>query len=347
MLHVRRVAIFGLTLLHTAVAIVLTASAELSAVLAQQTQQTQLTSWVEDLVSAVVHIKCHINPEGYTIQALGREREGSGIVIDNDGLILTIGYLMVEAYAAEIIDNKGNAFPATVVGYDHETGFGLLRAMEPLKLKPMPLGKSAGVKEGDPVLVASYGGTGMVSPAYVVAKREFAGSWEYLLDEALFTAPPHPAWSGAALISSERKLVGVGSLIVGEARSAGEKTPGNMFVPIDRLPPILGDLIADGRVSGPGRPWLGVNADDTGGRLLVARVTPGGPAEKAGLKRGDVIIGVNGAQPRSLVDFYRRIWGLGPAGVAVPLDVLQGDTVRHMDVKSINRLDRLKLKSTF
>ena len=302
---------------------------------------------VEDLVSAVVQIKTHINPEGRTVEGLGREREGSGIVIDSDGLVLTIGYLMVEAYAAEIVDNNGRTVPANVVGYDHESGFGLLRSIEPLKLQPMLLGRSADIKEHDPVLVASFGGTGMVAAAYVVAKREFAGSWEYLLDEALFTAPPHPAWSGAALISREGKLVGVGSLIVGDATGTGDKAPGNMFVPIDRLSPILGDLISAGRTAGPGRPWLGLNTDELRGRLFVSRVTPGGPAEKAGLRRGDVIVGVNGEPPKSLADFYRKVWAQGAAGINIPLDVLQDSQVRRVNVTSANRLDHLKLKSTF
>jgi S1-C subfamily serine protease len=302
---------------------------------------------VEELVSAVVRINTHINPEGRTVQALGHEREGSGILIDSDGLVLTIGYLMVEAYAAEVVANNGRTVPANVVGYDHESGFGLLRAIAPLNLKPMSLGKSAGIKEGDPVLVASFGGRGMVAGAYVVAKREFAGSWEYLLDEALFTAPPHPAWSGAALISREGKLVGVGSLIVGDAGGGSDKAPGNMFVPIDRLSPILGDLIATGRTIGPARPWLGINTDEMRGRLFVSRVTPESPAERAGIKRGDVILGVKGEQPKNLADFYRKVWAQGSAGDTVALDVLQDSEVRRIEVKSMNRLDHLKLKSTF
>jgi len=301
---------------------------------------------LEDIVSAVVRIKTFINPDGQTVQSLGREREGSGIVIDEDGLILTIGYLMVEAHAAEVITNAGRTVPATIVGYDHETGFGILKTIEPLKLKPLAFGRSGDVKPSDPVLIASFGGPGSVTAAHVIAKREFAGSWEYMLDEAIFTAPPHPAWSGAALISREGRLIGIGSLIVGDTAGTGEATPGNMFVPIERLPPVLGDLIADGRVSGPGRPWLGVAADDVRGHLIVARVTPGGPAEKAGVRKGDEIVGVAGEPPRSLADFYRKVWATGAAGASVPLDVEQGGEKRRLDVKSINRLDNLKLKST-
>jgi S1-C subfamily serine protease len=301
---------------------------------------------LEDLVSAVVRIKTYINPDGQTVQSLGKEREGSGIVIDEDGLVLTIGYLMVEAHAAEIRTNAGRTVAATIVGYDHETGFGILRAIQPLKIKPLALGRSTDVQVNDPVLVVSGGGPDMVGPARVAAKREFAGNWEYLLDQAIFTTPPHPAWSGAALITREGKLIGVGSLIVGDTGGDGGGVPGNMFVPIERLPPILGDLIADGRVAGRGRPWLGVAADDMRGRLVVSRVTPGSPGEQAGIRRGDEIVGVAGEAPRDLPDFYRKIWAMGPAGATVPLDLLRGDVKRRVDVKSINRLDNLKLKST-
>jgi serine protease Do len=302
---------------------------------------------LDDLVSAIVHVKTYINPEGRTADDLGREREGSGVLIDENGLILTIGYLMVEAYASEIRTNAGRTVPASVVGYDFETGFGLLRANEPLKLPPIAFGKSAAVAVGDPLLISSFGGARMVAPARVVAKREFAGSWEYLLDEAIFTAPPHAAWSGAALINREGRLVGVGSLIVANAGGSDEPTPGNMFVPIDRLPPILAALVADGRTTGPGHPWLGVTTSETHGVLKVARVAQGGPAQKAGLQRGDVIVGVNGQPPKNLADFYRKVWSQGDAGAVVPLDVLHNDEVRRLDVRSGNRLDHLKLKSSF
>ncbi len=305
------------------------------------------TASLEDLISAVVKIKTHINPDGRTVQGLGRDREGTGILIDSDGLILTIGYLMVEAYAAEITTNDGRTIPASIVGYDHESGFGLLRTIEPLKIKPFTFGKAADVKEKDVVVVASGGGASMVVPALVVSKREFVGNWEYLLDEAIYTSPPHPSWSGAALINREGKLIGVGSLIVGDAAGTHEHNPGNVFVPIDRLAPILGDLLTEGRPAGPGRPWLGMNADDTHGRVMVGRVTPGGPADKAGIQRGDVILGVNGDSTKALTDFYRKVWAQGSAGAVIGLDVRHDNAVQHVDIKSINRLDYLKLKSTF
>jgi len=301
----------------------------------------------EELVSAVVRVKTFINPDARTIRNLGREREGSGVVIDDNGLVLTIGYLMVEAYAAELVTNDGRTLPANIVGYDHESGFGLLQAIAPLKVKPMALGRSADVKSGDPALIAGFGGLDKAAAVRVMARREFAGSWEYLLDSAIFTAPPYRNWSGAALIGREGKLVGIGSLIVGDAGGDGSGVAGNMFVPVDLLPPILGDLIADGRASAPARPWLGVNAEDVGGRLVVGRVTPQSPAEKAGLERGDVIFRIAGATPKNLADFYRKLWALGQAGAMVPLEVERGSDVRKFEVPSMNRLDHLRLKSTF
>ena len=301
---------------------------------------------LEQLLSSVVRVKAEIDPDGRTVRTLGREREGSGIVIDDNGLVLTIGYLMVEAWSVEISTNAGRTVPANVVGYDPETGFGLLRAIVPLDLRPMTFGRSADLKESDPVLVASFGGTRMVAPARVVSKREFAGNWEYLLDEAIFTSPPHPEWSGAALINREGKLVGVGSLIVADATGTGEKVPGNMFVPIDRLPPILADLIDKGRVSGSGRPWLGVTTTEAHGKLIVGRVTPGSPAEGAKLQPGDIIVGVDGEKAKNLADFYRKVRARGDAGAVIPLDVQRDDEVRRVEVKSMNRLDHLKLNSS-
>jgi S1-C subfamily serine protease len=314
---------------------------------APQAPETATPPPLEQLLAAVVQIKTFINPDARTRENLGGERQGSGIVIDNDGLVLTIGYLMLEAHAVEIVTSAGRTVPANVVGYDHETGFGLLKAAQPLKLTPLALGKSAEVKEREPVLIASAGGPQMVAPAYVIAKREFAGYWEYLLDEAIFTTPPHPAWSGAALINREGKLVGVGSLIVPDATGNGDNVPGNMFVPIDLLPPILADLIADGRSSSPPHPWIGITSGESGGRVIVVRVTPGGPAEKAGLQKGDVIVGVGGAPVSGLADLYRKVWATGQAGVRVPLDVISEDVKRRIEVPSVNRMDYLKLKSTF
>jgi S1-C subfamily serine protease len=301
---------------------------------------------LEQLLSGVVHIKTHITPDGRTAENLGREREGTGIVIDDNGLVLTIGYLMVEAISAEIVTNDGHTVGAQIVGYDNETGFGLLQTLTPLKVRALKMGTAADVKEGDPVVVASHGGAAGLLPVHVVAKREFAGSWEYLLDEAIFTAPAHPAWSGAALIGHDGRLLGVGSLEVSDVSAKGEGQSGNMFVPIDRLAPILADLISDGRPAVT-HPWLGLSTSSVGGRLLVTKVAPGAPAEKAGVKKGDVIVGVNGEAPKDLPDFYRKVWSLGHAGVDVPLDLLRDQQRRSLKVRSISRLDHLKLNSSF
>ncbi len=302
---------------------------------------------VQELLSAVVRIKAFVPPDSRTAETLGSEREGSGIVIDQAGLVLTIGYLMVEAQGAEITTGDGRTIPAQVVGYDHESGFGLLRADPPPRVKPMPMGSSADVKDRDPVLIASHGGPDMAGPAFVVSKRVFAGSWEYLLDEAIFTAPPHPAWSGAALIDRDGRLIGVGSLIVGDTTGTGTHLPGNMFVPIDRLKPILADLIGEGRVSGPAKPWMGLNTEELRGRLFVTRVSPESPAARVGIEPGDVVVEVRGETPRDLPDFYRKVWALGAAGVEVPLRILHGSTMRDVTIKSIDRRDHLRIGRTY
>jgi serine protease Do len=301
---------------------------------------------IDQMIEPVVRIKVYVNPDARTSQSLGFERDGSGIVIDSSGLVLTIGYLMVEAHTAEIITNDGRKVAANIVGYDHDTGFGLLRATAPLNLRPIQFGKAADLKIGEPVIASSFGGRDGTVPAFIAERREFAGSWEYLIDGALFTAPAHSHWSGAALINREGKLVGVGSLIVGDIGGKHSGVPGNMYVPIDLLPPILADLINDGRASNAPKPWLGVNTEEVNGRLVVSRVTPDSPAEKSGLKRGDIILGIGGETPTSLADMYRKIWARGQAGTIVPIDFERDGVKRHLDIKSMNRLDHLRLKST-
>jgi len=221
-------------------------------------------------LEAVVRVQAEIPAGARTASLLGTKRDGSGVVIDDAGLIVTIGYLITEAMAAEVTTAAGRASRAEIIGFDTESGLGLLRAAEPLEVKPMPIGTAKGLAERTPLIVAGHGGAEAAQAAVVVSRRTFAGYWEYLLEDAIFTAPPCPAWSGAALIAPDGKLAGIGSLMVGDADSG---FPGNMFVPIDRLKPVMGDLIALGRPSST-RPWLGANLQEIGGELVVRRVAP-------------------------------------------------------------------------
>src|SRR5690606_34999156 len=247
--------------------------------------------------------------------------------------ILNIGYLIVEAENIEVIPADGKAIPATMVGYDYATGFGLVRASLPLAVKPIELGDSSTLPEREPVLIAGFDG---IAPAYVVSKRQFAGYWEYLLESAIFTAPATVNWSGAALIGRDGKLYGVGSLVVTDAVKPQTYSPGNMFVPIDLLKPILGDLIDSGRVSGPARPWIGVNTQEIQGHLVVTRVTREGPAEKTGLRPGDIILRIGQDDIAGQVDFYRKLWARGPAGTEIKLSVLQGSQLKDLSIQSID-----------
>jgi len=301
----------------------------------------------EAFFAAIVKVETRAVPDARSAAALGNEREGTGIVIGKDGLILTIGYLLVEADEVRIIESRGRTLPARVVAYDHVSGFGLVRPMAPFDVVPLKLGESSKLAESEPVLVVNYGGRADASRAYVVSLRPFTGNWEYMLETAIFTAPPTLNWSGAALIDSNGSLVGVGSLILRDATDAEPHLPGNMFVPVDVLKPILTDLVKTGRRAGPARPWLGVAADELQGRLIVVRVSPEGPADRAGMQKGDIILAVSGEGVRSQADFYRKVWGRGPAGTDISLRVLQGLDVREIKIHSIDRLEYFKQKPTY
>ena len=293
---------------------------------------------------SVVRIHTKVVPQARSRSTLGTEREGTGIVIDSSGLILTIGYLIQEADTVEIATTDGRSLPASVIAYDFATGFGLLRALKAPPIKPIEFGDSSKLGEREPVLIVGFDG---VAPAFVVSRRSFAGYWEYLLDEAIFTAPATVNWQGAALINKEGKLLGVGSLAVGDAMGARAQLPGNMFVPIDLLKPILGDLIAQGKSAAKPRPWLGINTQDLQGKMMVTRVSPDSPAEEAGLVNGDIIVGVRGEQVQGHADFYRKLWASGDAGTEVMLDVLKGTEIKKLGVKSIDRNQYLRPRPTY
>ena len=298
----------------------------------------------EEVLSAIVGVQAKIQADARSAATLGQHRQGSGTLI-REGLVLTIGYLVIEAESIQVTNAEGRTVPATLAGYDHASGFGLLKLAAPLAGKPMALGDAAALEERDQAIVANA----MANPTLVqvVSRRLFTGNWEYLLDSAIFTSPPVMDWSGAALIGPKGELLGIGSLIVPDAGSPGTQSPGNMFVPVDLLKPILEDLVAKGRRGGPARPWLGVNAEHFMGRLFVARVSPGGPAEHAGLKTGDLVLGVGGEPVTTLADFYRKLWARGAAGAQVPLKVLQGMEIRDVTVRSIDRVEYFRPAKTY
>lgn len=300
---------------------------------------------LQEAAGAVVSIRARALENARSNESLGSERSGSGVLIAPSGLVLTIGYLVLEADQVEVTDSRGRTVPASVVAYDHATGFGLLRPVVALSPKPVALGASKSVEQLDRLMVVS-GGEGGVSVATVVSKRTFAGYWEYLIDGAIFTAPPRLDHSGAALINKEGELVGIGSLFVMDAMTPGERLPGNMFVPTDLLRPILDEMIETGRQKAGRRPWIGVNTVEDEGRLRVLRVSTGGPADKAGVRAGDIILAVGGEKFRDLPDFYRKLWAAGEPGVEVGLTVLQGADLRTIRVRSIDRQDFIRRKPT-
>jgi len=283
---------------------------------------------------SVVALRATIPDDAFTAEGLGTRREGSGVVIGESGLVLTIGYLITEAEEVWLTTHDGRIVPAHALAYDQETGFGLVQALGRLDLPALEFGKSAEAKIGDPVVFAD--GAGRSVTAAIVAKQEFAGYWEYLLEEAIFIAPAHPSWGGAALIGADGKLLGIGSLRL-QMVSNGTIADINMAVPIDLLPPILDDLVKRGRAQRPPRPWLGIFPAENDGDVVVMNVSSTGPAAEAGLQRGDIISDIRDEEVSGLADFYRKLWSSGPAGAEVPLRIVRDGRETWVRIKSADR----------
>jgi S1-C subfamily serine protease len=295
---------------------------------------------LDHALASVVGLHSIIPSDAFTAETLGTERAGNGVVID-DGLVLTIGYLITEAEAVWLHLGDGRVMEGHALGFDAVTGFGLVQALGHLEIDPLPIGSSAATKLGDRVVVGGAGGRTRSVASQIAAKQEFAGYWEYLLDEAIFTHPAHPNWGGTGLISDKGELIGIGSLQLERERS-GKAEHVNMIVPIDLLTPVLDDLRRFGKVNRPARPWLGMYSTEIDNRVVVIGISGNGPAARAELKAGDVILAVKGEKVTSQAGFYRKLWALGAAGVDVPLTVHHEGVTFDVTLASTDRTRLLK-----
>lgn len=287
--------------------------------------------------NSLVAIRANIADDAFT--ALGTQREGSGVVIRDNGLVLTIGYLITEAEEVWLTRHDGKVIAGHALAYDQDTGFGLVQALGPLDLPALPLGASGKAKIGDPIMLMD--GLGQSVEGEIVARQEFAGYWEYLIDDALFTAPAHPSWGGAALVDDKGAILGIGSLRL-QMASGDDVADINMIVPIDLLMPVLDDLIRRGKVEKPPRPWLGAFTAEHNGSVVVMNVADGGPADVAGLRKGDIISDIRNKEVDSLADFYRTLWSVGPAGTEFPLRVVRNGRETWLRIKTGDRGAALK-----
>lgn len=300
-----------------------------------------MTVDMDSITKSVTKLRAVVPEDAFTASILGTQRTGNGVVIGSDGLVLTIGYLMTEATDVWLTNAHGREVAAHPLAYDQVTGFGLILPLQRLDLPPLPFGLSAALTIGSEVHAVCAREFGTPQSARVLARREFAGAWEYLLDDAIFAAPAHPNWSGSALIDATGALVGIGSLLVREV-IGGEEVNANMFVPIDLLKPILESLTTQGRADRRPRPWLGIYAVEVTGRVYVTGVVDGGPAQSADIREGDIIMQVGDQDVNTLPEFYRQMWAVGPAGSGVPLTTARGGTRMRLNVRSVDRGELLK-----
>ncbi|MDX2314823.1 MAG: S1C family serine protease [Gammaproteobacteria bacterium] len=311
----------------------------------EQPNPEEYTFDLEASLASVVSLRSQVPEDALTASVLGTERAGHGVIIADDGLVVTIGYLITEAESLWITTNAGVTVPGHVVGYDQETGFALVQALQPMGSPSMALGDSSALQVSDELITAGHGGLDHAIKTIVIAKREFAGYWEYVLDEALFTAPPHPNWGGAALISEDGELLGIGSLLVQQIGEGGEQSGANMIIPIDLLKPILDELRMYGKRSSAPRPWLGFLVQEVSHHLVVSGIYDDCPADIAGLQVGDVLREVEGEPISGLAELFRRIWRTGDAGVDISLTIMRHRESMSVTVHSTDRDSCLKSAS--
>src|SRR5882757_8136210 len=297
---------------------------------------------LERALSAVVAVHTIVPPDAFSAETLGTERAGNGVLIADNGIVLTIGYLITEAEQVWLTFSDGRVAPGHVLGYDQETGFGLMQTLARIDLPALSLGQSSSATIGESVVVAGAGGRHHSVAAHIAARQEFAGYWEYVLDEAIFTAPAHPNWGGTAVIGPKGDLIGIGSLQFEQPHESGKTEHLNVIVPIDLLKPIFDDLLTLGQRNRPPRPWLGLYATEVDNRVVVVGLSNKGPAKRSNLRTGDVVLAVGGQEVNDRAGLFRRIWSLGDAGVEVPLTIYREGQAMELRVASADRRRFLK-----
>ncbi len=296
-------------------------------------------------LSSIVRVSSEVPEDAFSARTLGTERQGNAVILDDEGILLTIGYLVVDAHTITVHAKGGQDVRAELVGYNHESGFALLHALSPLDVPATSIGTADGLEEGEPVIIAPYGGSDHAISAAVVSRREFAGSWEYMLDSAIFTTPIHPNWSGAALLLTDGSLCGVGSLWINDAEEGKNESPGNMFVPIDLLPPIYEHMVSTGLAQGPHRPWLGMYTAEAMNRLFVSGVIPDAPADLAGVEAGDLVYGIDDETTKSLAGLYHKLWSAGDAGTKIVLNLRRDGEDIDVTVETDSRYSFLEKRA--
>jgi len=306
-----------------------------------QPKATEYSFDLEEALRSIVALRATVPEDAFTAGTLGTDRAGSAVHI-RPGLFLTIGYLITEAESVWLSAADGRTVAGHALAYDQETGFGLVQALGKLDVPVMELGDSDAARVGEPVIFAAAGGRRQCVAAKVAGRQEFAGYWEYLLDDAIFTAPPHPFWGGAGLIGRDGKLLGIGSLVLQQGQDSGKRQDMNMVVPVQLLRPILDALLSYGRVNRPARPWLGLYAMEDDATLVVGGLADNGPADQAGVRAGDRILAVNGEDVPDLAGLWRAVWASGVAGAPVQVRLGRGNRTAAITVTSTDRASHLK-----
>ena len=282
--------------------------------------------------ASLVFLRAEIPEDHPSAAVLGEERMGAGVAVSPDR-VLTAHYLVLGASRVEVTALDGRVNPTAGIAVDHESGLALL-TVERSDLEPAKI-STAKAQPGQPVFLLTCTGEQERRGAsgHVSSVEPFEAFWEYMLDEAIMTTAMNPGLAGGPLLDDRARVLGVVSLGLAAVGRYSLAIPAPLFARRRALLESPNPMPAAERHA-----WIGFYTQASDETVAVTGVVSGGPAEKAGLERGDVVLSVDGETVTNLRELYDALWRKGP-GEVVGMQILREESIQVIEVVAGDRYE--------